>query len=43
MTLTQAEAQHIVRKLGESGIPPEWLSGLAERDQLEQALRGLLG
>ena len=22
MTLTQQEAQHIVRKLGESGIPP---------------------
>jgi ADP-ribosyl-[dinitrogen reductase] hydrolase len=27
---------------GESGIPPEWLSGLARRDQIERALHGLL-
>lgn len=27
---------------GEEGIPPEWLSGLAERAMIEQALAGLL-
>jgi ADP-ribosyl-[dinitrogen reductase] hydrolase len=28
---------------GEAGIPREWLAGLAGRDLLERALRGLLG
>ena len=27
---------------GESGIPGEWLEGLARRDMIEQAPRGLL-
>ena len=27
---------------GESGIPTEWLEGLAERDMIEHALTGLL-
>ena len=27
---------------GESGIPPEWLEGLAEREMVERALAGLL-
>ena len=28
---------------GESGIPEEWLKGLAGRELLERALKGLLG
>lgn len=28
---------------GESGIPPEWMTGLARRNMIEQALSGLLG
>ncbi len=27
---------------GESGIPVEWLEGLAEREMIEKALEGLL-
>ena len=28
---------------GETGIPHEWLSGLARRDMLEKAIAGLVG
>ena len=28
---------------GESGIPAEWLEGLAKRDMIEAALGGLIG
>jgi ADP-ribosylglycohydrolase len=28
---------------GESGIPQEWLEGLARKDMIEKALRGLVG
>ena len=28
---------------GESGIPVEWREGLARKDMIEKALRGLLG